>query len=58
MRSVTENQLSDIGVFYDKLIMGICSGERVIINDKKPDGTITCSSINLTRDDGISSINI
>lgn len=58
LRSVTERQLSEVGIFYDKLIMGIGSGERVLINDKKPDGAITSYSINLERNKGLFDIKI
>ena len=58
MRKVTQKQLSEVGIFYDQLIMGISSGSRYLINDNKPDGTITSFSINLIRDEGIGEINI
>ena len=58
MRSATEKQLSKLGIFYDKLIMGIGGGDRYLINDKKPNGRDTTFSINLPRNEGISSIDI
>ena len=58
MRKITEKQLSEIGIFYDYLIMGISSGPRVLINDMKPDNEITAFSFNLVRDEGIKSIEI
>jgi hypothetical protein len=58
LRTVTEKQLSDVGIFYDQLIMGIGGGERVLINDKKPDGRESASCINLIRDKGIKEISI
>ena len=36
MRKQTEKQLSDAGIIYDQLIMGIGGGRRYIINDRKP----------------------
>lgn len=57
-RIVTEKQLQDVGIFYDILIMGVGRGKRVVINDKKPDGTITADSINLDRDTGIANIKL
>ena len=33
LRVNTEKQLSDIGIFYDKLIMGVGGGPRIIINE-------------------------
>ena len=58
MRKVTEQQLSDAGIFYDQLIMGIGGGIRVLINDKKPNGNKTSISFNLERNEGISNLNI
>ncbi len=54
MRQVTEKLLSDLGIFYDLLIMGIGGGDRIIINDKKPDSDDnTCMAYNLIRNQGI-----
>ncbi len=58
LRLNTEKQLSEVGVFYDKLIMGVGGGPRIIINDDKPDGTKTAFSHSLTRNEGISKLNI
>jgi len=58
MRKITEKQLSEIGIFYDYLIMGISSGPRVLINDMKPDNEITAFSFNLVRNEGIKNIEI
>jgi hypothetical protein len=38
---------------YNMIICGLPTGPRVVINDKKPDGTLTAYSVNLTRDIGI-----
>ena len=32
-RDVTEKQLKDAGIPYDKLVLGIWHGQRVVIND-------------------------
>ena len=37
MRKETEEQLTELGVFYDQLIMGLGRGLRIVINDTKPD---------------------
>jgi hypothetical protein len=59
LRKVTEIQLSDLGIFYDKLIMGIGGGTRYIINDLKPDNdTPTAIAINLKRNKGIKDVEI
>ena len=59
MRQVTEEQLKKIGIFYDKLIMGIGGGQRVIINDFKPDNDEpTAAHFCLKRNEGISNLNL
>ena len=57
MRSSTETQLRNAGIFYDQLIMGIGGGQRIIINDKKFGQTEeTCSAISISRDSGIANL--
>tara|TARA_Y100000310_G_C20605302_1_gene775180 strand:- start:756 stop:1385 length:630 start_codon:yes stop_codon:yes gene_type:complete len=57
MRKSTERQLREAGIIYDKLIMGIGGGTRVLINDLKPHRKgDTAIAINLKRDTGISGI--
>ena len=59
LREYTEKQLSEVGIIYDQLIMGIGGGCRVLINDKKPNNTNnTATAFNLTRNEGISSVNV
>ena len=54
LREKTVNMLSELGIVYDKLIMGIGGGYRILINDLKPDSSNnTCYSINLPRNKGI-----
>lgn len=36
-----------------KILCGLPSGKRILINDKKPDGALTAYSYNLERDIGI-----
>ena len=56
MREATEKQLAEVGIFYDQLIMGIGGGDRILINDNKPDGRETAFAINLERNKGIDDI--
>ena len=56
-RKATKKQLLKAGIFYDQLIMGVGGGARVLINDKKPDGTLTAFCHNLNRNEGIGKIN-
>ena len=58
-RSQLEKQLSELGIFYDKLIMGLGGGIRVLINDLKPNNdTPTAVAINLERNKGLENIEV
>jgi|TARA_R110000787_G_scaffold51004_4_gene121111 hypothetical protein len=58
-RKETEKQLSEVGIIYDKLILGVGGGVRVLLNDKKPDGTTeTAIAYNLTRNEGVKHLEI
>jgi histidinol phosphatase-like enzyme len=58
-RKTTEKQLSEAGIIYDQLLMGISGATRVLINDKKPDGTTeTAFAYNLIRNKGIKDLEI
>jgi phosphatidate phosphatase PAH1 len=57
-RHITEKQLSDVGIFYDNLVMGLTSGPRVLINDTKPNGNKTAFAFSITRDVGLGEVNI
>ena len=58
MRRVTEKQLSQLGIYYDQLIMGVGGGPRYLINDYKPDRTEAAFAINVERNKGIREIKI
>jgi len=59
MRKQTIKQLSDRGIFYDQLIMGIGGGKRILINDRKVDGKCDYAvAINLPRDLGIGNLTL
>ena len=56
-RKITEQQLSELGIFYDQLIMGLGGGIRVVVNDRKKNKTDdTAIAINLDRNYGIKEI--
>ena len=38
--------------------MGLPAGPRVLINDMKPDGTITAEGVNLVRNEGIYEVDV
>jgi len=52
-RKELEQQLKNAGIFWDKLIMGLSNGPRVIINDVKNDGIDRALSFNVKRNTGI-----
>lgn len=58
LRAITEKQLSEVGIFYDQLIMGIGGGTRYLINDIKPNGSTSAIAINVERNKGIQDIDI
>lgn len=57
-RYKTEKQLNELGIVYSGLIMNLSSGPRIVINDTKPDGTITAIAKPLVRDTGIKDIEL
>ena len=55
----TVKQLSELDLFYDQLVMGVGGGDRVLINDRKPDSDRnTAYSINLNRNEGVKNVKI
>lgn len=59
-RKVTEKQLSNAGIYYDQLVMGVCRGTRILINDKKPnDPDIKVAiGIEVERNQGLTNLDI
>ena len=57
MRYITERQLESLGIFYSILIMEV-TGDRILINDKKPDGRVAASVINLDRNTRIGDVQL
>jgi hypothetical protein len=58
LRTFTEKQLTDNGLFFDQLVMGLPVGERVVINDNKPDGETTARGICIQRNGGIRGVDV
>jgi len=55
LRNITMHQLTELGVVFDQLIMGVGPGNRILINDKKPNGELnTCYAMNVVRNKGLS----
>ena len=58
-REKTINQLKKVGIVYDILIMGIGGGQRIVINDLKPNSKLeTAGHICIERNEGIENIKI
>jgi len=58
-RKLTEKQLDHYGIIYDKLIMGITGGQRVLINDLKGDSDEpTAIAICVRKNEGLSGVNV
>ncbi len=56
-RDMTESHLKSLGICWDQLIMGVTSGDRILINDKLTEmDKDRALSVNLTTDSGFSSI--
>jgi hypothetical protein len=49
-RETTIRSLESFGIRYDALILGLPVGERLLINDAKPDGLVMAHAINTRRD--------
>jgi beta-phosphoglucomutase-like phosphatase (HAD superfamily) len=59
MRGLTERQLQSVGIFYDQLVMGINRGQRIVINDKKPNNDMSVArAIEIPRNVGLKKIEI
>ena len=55
-RGQLERQLRNAGIFWDKLIMGLSNGARVIINDVKEGGEDRALGYNVKRNMGINEL--
>lgn len=49
-RAVTEKFLAENNIRYDHIIFDAPVGERILINDNKPNGLVTAYAIERTRD--------
>jgi hydroxymethylpyrimidine pyrophosphatase-like HAD family hydrolase len=58
LRGTTERQLGRLGVPYDLLVMGISKGQRIVINDRRPNGNDTAFAVNVDRDAGLGGVEI
>jgi len=59
LRSFTNQQLHDTGLFFHSLIMGLPKGQRVVINDMKAKTIAeTAACVNLPRNKGMEHVDI
>jgi phosphoglycolate phosphatase-like HAD superfamily hydrolase len=58
MREITKNQLKQVGIYYDRLIMGVGNGPRFLINDTSAEGEDTAFGITVKRNNGIKDVQI
>jgi len=52
----TLNLLKKMGLRYDYSIFGLPTGERILINDRKPSGLDTAIALNLCRNEGFTRV--
>lgn len=55
-RKITEKHLEELAIPYDKLIMGVSSGLRIIINDKQEEQFDRATAVNVITDQGFEAI--
>ena len=53
-RDFTEKNLKSFRLRYDHILFGLAIGERILINDVKPEGLKTAIAWNVNRDEGFS----
>ena len=53
VREQTIEFLNEVGIRFDKIIFGVPTGERILINDDKPSGLVTSYAVRLKRDEGL-----
>ena len=56
VREQTINFLNEVGIRFDKIIFGVPTGERILINDDKPSGLVTSYAVRLKRDEGLGNL--
>jgi FMN phosphatase YigB (HAD superfamily) len=53
LKNQTERFLKQNHIRYDHIIFGVGAGPRIIFNDTKPNGTITCHAVPVVRNIGV-----
>ena len=52
VRDATLLFLKDSGIRYDHILFGLPIGERIVVNDDKPEGLLTAIAWNVKRNQG------
>ena len=52
VREATELFLEAHGLRYDHILFGLAHGERIVVNDDKPEGLLTAIAWNVKRNQG------
>ena len=52
-QEATLRVLAKAGLRYDRALFGLPTGERILINDRKPSGLVTAYAVNVARDEGL-----
>lgn len=50
--------LNQYGIRHDRVIFGLPTGERILINDAKPGGLVTAIAVDVKRDTGLQDLDI
>jgi ribonucleotide monophosphatase NagD (HAD superfamily) len=58
LRGVLENELMNADIVYNQLVMGVSSGERIVINDAKADGSPSARALTIIRNVGLKGIEL
>jgi len=58
MREITEKQLCAVGINYDRLIMGIGNGPRLLVNDTSEKGKQTAFAATVERNKGLRDVSL
>jgi len=57
-QSQSVSLLREAGLRIDRVLFGLPTGERILINDRKPSGLETAFCLNLARDEGLAGLHI
>lgn len=59
IRELTDKQIRGAGLYYHHLLMGLPRGQRIVINDMKPNSKVnTASCVNVKRNEGMKNVDV